>query len=410
MTHHPEPSLPHPDILHKPIRRRSLRVPLATTGELVGKRELQRRFREWVEQLRSHPPLKGHAEREFLQRQLAHLCLNLGLSSETAHVADSPQHLHQIHHKLSKQGKRSTGKWTQAFETLIARCEHCITPTQRMAWQWLEESSEVQDVLPVPESWVRLDYLHRPSSGWVNLRTRVGMPAIIDIPHPFLTAFYSRYILGTTAFASTLALLQQGILFLSLPPFLYLARGPEVIERDAVGRPHSLEGAAIRFADGTGIHCIRGVLIEEGILPIKDDLSIFLILTTDDIEVRRVLIEHVGIESFLATCKAQSIASDDFGTLYHIHIDQLTGSAPEPGKKANKKSDAWIQEAIESTHPDDSGIIAYVRLLNSTPEPGTTADFKEYLLHVPPTCTTPHEAIAWSYDIPQDNYHPLRET
>lgn len=387
-----------------------LEVPLATTGELVCREALLQRFHRWMEQLSSCKPLTGHAEREFAQRQLAHLCLHLGANYANAHVVDSPRHLRQVYPQPSKKSPRSGYNWKSALDTLNARCQASTTPTQRIAWQWLITAPKIPD----PKTWehplVWADYVTKMPIH--PIRSLTGSPAyeVFDFTNPFVTAFYSRFVLGTTAYSSILALLLQGISFICIPPCLILARNPSGIHRDSRARPHSLEGPAIRYHDGSGANCIHGTLVPDGILPFQDDFSILHILAQEDLEVRRELIEHVGIETFLNACKAQPIATDDFGTLYHIHIDQLPDAPPKSRGKKRPPIHSSLHIDIRSTHFDGSERIAYVRLLNSTPEPGTTDVFKEYLLQVPPTCLTPQEAVAWSFNIPPENYHPLRQT
>jgi hypothetical protein len=49
-----------------------------------------------------------------------------------------------------------------------------------------------------------------------------------------------------------------------------------------------------------------------------------------------------------------------------------------------------------------------VELLNSTPEPDGSV--KTYHLRVPPTMRTAREAVAWTFDVPAEQYAPLVES
>jgi hypothetical protein len=70
-------------------------------------------------------------------------------------------------------------------------------------------------------------------------------------------------------------------------------------------------------------------------------------------------------------------------------------------------------------HADESGTLyrcewpreepqLMVRVMNSTPEPD--GSFKHYVLRVPPTITTAREAIAWTFQMSGQDYHPSIET
>jgi hypothetical protein len=48
--------------------------------------------------------------------------------------------------------------------------------------------------------------------------------------------------------------------------------------------------------------------------------------------------------------------------------------------------------------------MVFVEVLNSTPEPDGSS--KSYMLRVPPTVRTPRAAIAWTFDVPENEYKP----
>ena len=51
---------------------------------------------------------------------------------------------------------------------------------------------------------------------------------------------------------------------------------------------------------------------------------------------------------------------------------------------------------------------AMVKVINRTPEPD--GSFRQYFLRVPPTVRTAREAVAWTFDVPTEEYEPLVET
>jgi hypothetical protein len=101
------------------------------------------------------------------------------------------------------------------------------------------------------------------------------------------------------------------------------------------------------------------------------------IRNTDNIEVRRVMIEQFGHERFVAESGAQIVQEDDTGKLYRTDV------------------------------PDDESIVV-VEVQNSTPEPdGST---RSYMLRVPPTTRTAREGVAWTFDVPPSDYDLAAQT
>ena len=50
----------------------------------------------------------------------------------------------------------------------------------------------------------------------------------------------------------------------------------------------------------------------------------------------------------------------------------------------------------------------FVRVINSTPE--EDGSFNEYFLRVPPTVTTAKEAVAWTFNLKEEDYAPFKES
>lgn len=89
--------------------------------------------------------------------------------------------------------------------------------------------------------------------------------------------------------------------------------------------------------------------------------------TTND-EIKRIMIERYGTERYLRDIGAEPIHVDDWGTLY------------------------------------DLGTYRVVRMVNSTVEPDGTA--REYFRAVPHNCETAKAAIAWTYNLAEEEYAP----
>jgi hypothetical protein len=182
---------------------------------------------------------------------------------------------------------------------------------------------------------------------------------------------------------------QEGLirLFLLSPcalPFrddLLVSRPPTKAIFDASGRIHATDQPALIYPNGDEIGAITGIRVPAKIFHKRHGIKLDDILYESNMEVRRILIERYGIDRFLAGIHATPTSVDDYSTLYHSR---------NPRKQ-------FI--------PDDE-TSAYVKLLNSTPEPGTTDVYKEYLLRVPPNVRTPQEAVAWSFNLETEEYVP----
>jgi hypothetical protein len=105
-------------------------------------------------------------------------------------------------------------------------------------------------------------------------------------------------------------------------------------------------------------------------------------------EIRRVMIDKVGMARLLAGGKAREIARDACGVLWEFPL------------------------------PDDEPV-RVVQVVNSTPEPidyvpgaGDFGErrgarwFKHYVLRVPPSCATARAAVAWTCGVSERDYAP----
>ncbi|MGJ8650861.1 MAG: DUF6745 domain-containing protein [Opitutaceae bacterium] len=173
---------------------------------------------------------------------------------------------------------------------------------------------------------------------------------------------------------------------------LIVSRPPLEVLTDPIGRIHAEDRPAIRFANGDTVSAIAGVRVDNSVFDPKSELSANDIIYEQNMEVRRTLLNLLGIEHFLANLGALEVSSDDYGTLYKANFH------PNYGQRHYLYG--W-------NHPNDDEI-AYVKLLNSTPE--ADGSFKEYLLRVPPMIATPREAVAWSFEMDEAGYNPVIQT
>lgn len=96
-----------------------------------------------------------------------------------------------------------------------------------------------------------------------------------------------------------------------------------------------------------------------------------------NVEIRRIMIERYGLNNFIRDSAARVVQSDEFGTLYR---KELPGEEP----------------------------VVVVRVENSTAE--HDGEYKNYYLRVPPHIQTAREAVAWTFDMKEDDYSPKVET
>ncbi|MGD9679879.1 MAG: DUF6745 domain-containing protein [Candidatus Obscuribacterales bacterium] len=152
---------------------------------------------------------------------------------------------------------------------------------------------------------------------------------------------------------------------------------PRFIEADESGRPHCADGPAAVWSDGLSVYSWKGVLIDREIIEERDNITVRQILEENNAEVRRVLLDIYGNERFLTESGAEVFHEDECGILYRYEFD-----LDEP--------------------------LMMVRVRNSTREPDGT--YKFYYLRVPPTVETAREAVAWTFGLSEDEYHPEKES
>jgi hypothetical protein len=142
---------------------------------------------------------------------------------------------------------------------------------------------------------------------------------------------------------------------------------PTVVMRDDLSRLHNPDGAAVVFPD-RGLYVLRGVHIPYQEWQFRDDAK--LVLAVGNVEVRRALIERMGVRRWIKQAELKPTHADRFGTFYRI-----------------------------DTH--DAGL-GYVHVVC----PSTRQD---YFVPVPGNCRSAHEAVAWTFSMVPEDYDPAKE-
>ena len=177
---------------------------------------------------------------------------------------------------------------------------------------------------------------------------------------------------------------------------------PTTLSVDDRGRLHSTETQAIGYSDGWGIHAVHGVRVDADIIENKASITVERIAKEQNAEVRRVMIELYGAPKYLLDSGAKIINHDQAGILYRKDIlddeamvmVRVLNSTPEPdGVMMREEAIAVFGDAAKAAinAPED-------------------ARFKEYMIRVPPGMRTAHEAVAWTFGLDAEEYHPAIES
>ena len=158
---------------------------------------------------------------------------------------------------------------------------------------------------------------------------------------------------------------------------VFVCERPERQLVDERGRLHCQDGPAILCRDGWPVHAVHGIRVPGDIVEDRSSVTIGRIEEEKNAEVRRVMIEMYGFDSYIKDAKIKQIQHDDFGRLYRKEIQG------EPAMQ-------------------------FVRVVNSTAEPD--GSFKEYCIPVRNTVKTAHEAVASSFGIDVASYAPSFES
>lgn len=144
----------------------------------------------------------------------------------------------------------------------------------------------------------------------------------------------------------------------------------------ADGELHNPYGAAARFPDGWAVWALRGVAVPAAIED-PDSLDLRAALTHENLEVRRVLVDHLGWDRVVRGSGLTPHAQDGHGRLWRLAV---------PGEEP----------------------ILLLEVENATPEPDGRR--RPYFLRVPPDMRSPREATAWTFGLPELEYAPEVES
>ncbi|MEV4257677.1 DUF6745 domain-containing protein [Spirillospora sp. NPDC049652] len=149
---------------------------------------------------------------------------------------------------------------------------------------------------------------------------------------------------------------------------------------DGGRRPHSLDGQAVRYADGWGFHAVNGTRVPEWVVT---DPTPERIAAEPNVEVRRCAIERIGWDAYIEAAGLR-----------------LLGSAPDPG---NPGSELRLFDLPSHTWGAPARLLLAVN--GSLERDGTR---RRYGLTVPADLPDPIAAAAWTYGLDPAQYARLQ--
>ncbi|NOK57953.1 MAG: hypothetical protein GFH27_549287n257 [Chloroflexi bacterium AL-W] len=260
-----------------------------------------------------------------------------------------------------------TGMSVRVFEHVYA----CLSPGERQLWRVVNS---------VPK---RVYDEYRPDIFSDPLYGNRDRFELLYGQHTFDMAQidYCWHVLGlmgeTELRVGLLLIAQSAHWWLPCEHVCFISDRPCRIQFDEHNRLHRVDGPAIEYRDGWGGYSWHGVSVLEHVVLRPEAISLHEIETTANVEVRRVLLERYGEARYIEDTGAEVIDEAEYGTLYR-RIFQ-----------------------------DDEPLVM-LRVLNSTPEPD--GSYRTYWLRVPPHVRTAHEAVAWTFGLTPEQYHPRIES
>ena len=204
---------------------------------------------------------------------------------------------------------------------------------------------------------------------------------------------------------------QHGNIRLLHDEFCIVSDFPAQIHRDEQGRPHNANGPSYEWRDGWKLYHIHGVRVTQQIVEAPQTLTVRQVDREENAEVRRVMIERLGAENYLAKSHTKPISRDDYGVLYkrEVPLDEtlvmvkILNSTPEPDGELSEEQAVEIfgRKAVQKR-------LDAMRLIGHPVE--GLPRFKTYMLRVPPAMNSAHEAVAWTFGKTKQTYNPQIET
>ena len=213
------------------------------------------------------------------------------------------------------------------------------------------------------------------------------------------------------AYAAWEACAREGAFRIMHEEFCMVSDFPAEIHIDDQNRPHNDTGPSHRWRDGWSLYHVHGVRVPADVVESPHLITVERITNEGNAEVRRVMIDRYGAARYLLDSGAKVIARDDYGVLYRQEVPQdepivmvrVLNTTPESaGSLSQEDAERVFGPQVVQRSLDIMKAIGH--LVASEPR------WKEYMLRVPPTISTAHEAVAWTFGKTPEHYAPSIES
>jgi len=154
---------------------------------------------------------------------------------------------------------------------------------------------------------------------------------------------------------------------------VYISELPTVVAQDQEGRLHAETGPAIGYSDGTAVWAWHGVQVPEDVIMHPENITVERVRDEANAEVRRVMLERFGQDRYIQELGLRPVHEDETGQLFRTEFK------------------------------NDPEVLTMVRVVD-------TSTGRPYFLRVPPDMQTAKEAVAWTFDVPPQEYSPRAES
>ena len=209
---------------------------------------------------------------------------------------------------------------------------------------------------------------------------------------------------------------------------------PSVMHLDEEGRFHATDAPALQFRDGWTRGFVHGVPVPRELVRPEVRatwLTPQRILDCANATERRIMLEIFGTERFIQELGAEPIDTSDFGTLYKVEwaedddeeepdeplvMVRLLNATDEYHHYEKVADPYWVDAEgerhaalpawVDKSHGPPAGWGYVPAKMRGVGEPYRST----YWLRVPPTITRAREAVAWSFNLPEEQYQPAEES
>lgn len=183
---------------------------------------------------------------------------------------------------------------------------------------------------------------------------------------------------------------EQGVLVCSLPHL-----------KAVNGRLHSPDSPAVWWDSGSHpLYYWRGMRVKDYVIAEPQRITLKEIDGERNIEIRRVLIEKYGLQRFVQDSGAEAVDRVK-------RVEFGGGLIRSEGRMISLPRGLYGGVLWRVVFRDDENL-QMVQVINSTPE--EDGKDKNYFIRVPPTVSTVAEAVAWTFGLSAEHYHPAHES